>query len=322
MGVLAWIGRQRARGIAALVAIGVALPPLGALLKPFVTAAVVGVLCIAFMRLDVDQFRSVLRNPTLVLCASGWTMLGVPALVALGCLVAGVDATSPGLFVALMLQAVTSPMMAAPAFAALLGLDATLVLATLIVSSAITPLSAPAIAAAAGLEIQLSPLALGQRLFGILLGSAAIGLTLRRVIGRAAITRRRDEIDGVNIIILFVFVSAVMGDVGVQILENPVRIAMLTALAFLIFFLLLIVTRLVFAGAGAKRALALGAMTAQKNMGLMLAGTGGLVPDLAWLYIALGQIPIYLSPLLLQPIARRLVANEHRHEGEDVAGPV
>jgi hypothetical protein len=319
--VLAWIGRQRARGVAVLVVIGVALPPLGALLKPFVTAAVVGVLCIAFTRIDVAGFRSILRSPSLVIAASVWTMLGVPALTALGCLVAKVDATSPGLFVALMLQSVTSPMMAAPAFAALLGLDATLVLATLLVSSAITPLSAPAIAAAVGLEIPLSPLLLGQRLFAILLGSAAIGLTLRRVLGAAAIARRRDEIDGLNIIILFVFVSAVMGDVGVQILKSPVRIATLTALAFLVFLLLLGVTSAVFAGAGRKRALALGAMTAQKNMGLMLAGTGGLVPDLTWLYIALGQIPIYLSPLLLQPLARRIEARTGAYEGEDSAGP-
>jgi len=42
-----------------------------------------------------------------------------------------------------MLQAVASPMMATPALADLLGLDATLVLATLISSTALIPLTAP-----------------------------------------------------------------------------------------------------------------------------------------------------------------------------------
>jgi BASS family bile acid:Na+ symporter len=41
-------------------------------------------------------------------------------------------------------------------------------------------------------------------------------------------------------------------------------------------------------------------------MGLMLAAAGGAVPDLVWFYVALSQFPIYLSPQLLQPLARRV----------------
>jgi BASS family bile acid:Na+ symporter len=37
---LAWLGGQGTRAIAALVFIGIALPPLGELLKPFVTEAI------------------------------------------------------------------------------------------------------------------------------------------------------------------------------------------------------------------------------------------------------------------------------------------
>jgi hypothetical protein len=32
------------------------------------------------------------------------------------------------------------------------------------------------------------------------------------------------------------------------------------------------------------------------------------LPDLAWLYFALSQLPIYLSPHLLRSLARRLIA--------------
>jgi len=39
---------------------------------------------------------------------------------------------------------------------------------------------------------------------------------------------------------------------------------------------------------------------------MMLAATGFLVPDVAWLYFALAQFPIYLLPHLLKPLARRL----------------
>jgi BASS family bile acid:Na+ symporter len=41
-------------------------------------------------------------------------------------------------------------------------------------------------------------------------------------------------------------------------------------------------------------------------MGLMLTAIGFAVPDVAWLYFALGQLPIYLLPHLLKPLARRI----------------
>jgi hypothetical protein len=43
-------------------------------------------------------------------------------------------------------------------------------------------------------------------------------------------------------------------------------------------------------------------------MGLMVAATGGALPGLTWLYFALSQFPIYLSPQLLKPIVGRLGA--------------
>jgi BASS family bile acid:Na+ symporter len=43
-------------------------------------------------------------------------------------------------------------------------------------------------------------------------------------------------------------------------------------------------------------------------MGLMLAATGGALPDLTWLYFALAQFPIYLLPYFLSPLARRLIS--------------
>ena len=50
---LAWLGAQGTRAIAALVFIGIAVPPIGELLKPFVTEAIFLLLCISFMRVDL-----------------------------------------------------------------------------------------------------------------------------------------------------------------------------------------------------------------------------------------------------------------------------
>jgi BASS family bile acid:Na+ symporter len=304
---LAWLGRQATRAIAALVFIGIALPPIGRMLRPFVTEAIFVLLCIAFLRVDMAALRGYLGRPIIVLAATTWTTLAIPALFGAAATFIGLGAHSPDLMLGLTLQAVASPMMASPALAALMGLDATLVLVTLITSTAIVPLTAPIwVYTFVGSALTLSPLALGIKLFEILAGSALVGLLLRRLAGADRIARYKDEINGINVLVLYVFIAAVTENVAARILTAPLAMAALAALAFAVFFGLFAVSVLVFAWAGRDRALALGFMTSQRNMGLMLAATGGALPDLTWLYVAFGQFPIYLSPQMLKPLVQRL----------------
>jgi hypothetical protein len=308
---LAWLGGQGTRAIAALVFFGIAVPPLGELLKPFVTEAVFFLLCISFMRVDIAALRDHLRRPGIVLAATAWTTLGVPLIIGVSGRAAGLDAHSPDLFLALMLQAVASPMMASPALAAVMGLDSTLVLVTLVTSTALVPFSAPLFAYVFfGAALTLSPLGLGLKLVGILAGSLLVAAAIRWTAGASAIKRHAAPIDGLNILILFVFVAAVMGSVAGSFLADPVRTVELALLAFAVFFALLGVTVLIFRRIGHDRALALGLMVSQRNMGLMLAATDGVLPGTTWLYFALSQFPIYLSPQLLKPIVSRLSAQE------------
>ena len=304
---LAWLGRQGARAIAALVFIGIAVPPLGILLKPYVTEAIFLLLCISFMRVDVAAMRGYLARPALVIAATLWSSFAVPLLFGLGGIIGGIDRSAPDLFLGLMLQAVASPMMASPALVALMGLDSTLVLITLVTGTALVPLSATLFAYLFfGSALTLSPLALGVKLFAILFGSVLVAAVVRRIAGAEAIARHKQAIDGVNILVLLVFVSAVMGTVAASFWAAPARVLGLLMLAFVLFAALLAVTILVFRKAGRERALALGLMASQRNMGLMLAGADGALPGLTWLYFALAQFPIYLSPQLLTPLVRRL----------------
>jgi BASS family bile acid:Na+ symporter len=313
---LAWLGRQGTRAIAALVVFGIAAPPLGEVLKPYVAEAIFLLLCISFMRVDLAALRDHLRRPGIVLAATAWTTVAVPALIGIGCLAAGVDRSSPDLFLGLMLQAVASPMMAAPALAALMGLDATLALITLVTGTALVPLTAPLFAYVFfGTALTLSPLGLGLKLAVILAGSLGVAIAIRWLFGIAAIRRYREPIDGINILILLVFVSAVMGSVAGSFWADPLQVAGLALLAFVIFFALLGATMLVFRRLGHERALALGLLVSQRNMGLMVAATDGVLPGLTWLYFALSQFPIYLSPQLLKPIVGRLSATGREGEG-------
>jgi hypothetical protein len=309
---LTWLGGLGTRAIAALVFIGIAVPPIGELLRPFVTEAIFLLLCISFIRVDVGTLRAYLRRPGIVLAATAWTTLGVPFIFGIGCLATGLDARSPDLFLALMLQTVASPMMAAPAFAALMGLDATLVLVTLVTSTVLVPFTAPVFAYFFfGSALTLSPLGLGLKLVAILGGSLLVAAGIRWTIGASAIKRHVRVIDGINILILFVFVAAVMGSVASSFWADPIRMIELTMFAFAVSLALLAVTTLIFRRAGPERALALGLMVSQRNMGLMLAATDGVLPGTTWLYFA-------LAPQLLKPITRKLSAEKAAPSPEPV----
>jgi BASS family bile acid:Na+ symporter len=306
---LSWLGRQGTRAVAAIVLIGIALPSIGSLFKPFATEAIFILLCFAFLRIDTSALKAHLGRPVLVLAATAWTSLAMPIIFALILIAFGLHHDSPDLFLALMLQSVASPMMASPALAALMGLDATLVLVTLVTSTALIPVTAPLFAYTfIGPALALSPLALGTKLFVILAGSAMVGLTVRRIVGLAAIDRQKDKINGMNILVLFVFVAALMEGVAARFFATPLYTIGLATLAFIVFFAVLFSTILLFRFTSCKHALSIGFMVSQRNMGLMLAATGGALPDLTWLYFALSQFPIYLAPHMLLPLSRRLLA--------------
>ncbi|MDA9431157.1 Na+-dependent transporter [Bradyrhizobium sp. CCBAU 51627] len=306
---LTWLGRQGTRAVASVVFIAAAVPPLGALLRPYVTEAILVLLCISFMRVDLVALYGHLRRPVLVATATVWTTIAVPLIVGLIAHATGLTDRAPGLSLALMLQSMASPMMASPALAALMGLDATLVLITLVTATAIVPFSASLFASLfLGGMLSISPLTLGLKLLGILAASLLAATVIRWLFGAEAIRRHKQPIDGFNIIILLIFASAVMGDVVTDLAARPVFTISLAVLSFAIYFTLLAITTLLFRRIGTERALALGLMVSQRNLGLMLAATAGALPPTTWLYFAMTQFPIHLSPYLLMPIARRLTA--------------
>ncbi len=304
--LLAWLGRQGARAVAALVFIGIALPQLGTLLRPYVTEAIFLLLTISFMRVNATALREHLRRPTLVVAATLWSAIGVPLLFYVVSAGIGLKAAVPGLFLGLMLQGLASPMMAAPTLAALTGLDATLVLITLVTGTALVPIVAFVFAQAFLADtLTISPLSLGMKLAVILAGSLSLACIVRRLIGMVAIVRHSDALNGVNTLAMFVFVSAVMRDIASEASAHPAALAGLAVLAFAVFLALLLGTALMFRKAGRDNALSLGIMASQRNMGLMLAATDGVLPATTWTYFALCQFPIYLSRPLLQWVLRR-----------------
>jgi Sodium Bile acid symporter family len=306
--MLALAGRHGTLLAAASIFTGLAIPGLAAICKPYLSEAIVVMLTLAFLRVDPDALLRHFTRPSLVAAATVWTMLIAPAVLGIVFLAFRLDQRMPGLYFMLVLQMSAPGLMSSPALAALLGLDVALTLASLIVATAITPLTASLFTHFFLGTALTSPLFFGLKLFLIIVGCALAGATIRFVAGRRFIETQHERIDGLSVLAMFIFAVAAMDGVADHFRTNPWLVIELTALAFALALGMIVLTALVFLKTGRARAFAIGLIAGNRNIGLMLAATGFAVPDDAWLYFALAQFPIYLLPHLLKPLARRLTA--------------
>src|SRR6185437_10029341 len=206
--LLSLVGRHGTLLAALSIFIGLLLPGLPPLLKPSLGTVIVIMLTLAFLRVDPVALKGHFRRPGLIAAAAVWLMLVSPALLGLLFHVLAVEQTLPGLYFILVLQISAPALMSAPAIAALLGLDVALTLATLIVSVAVTPVTASLFTHFFLGQALASPLALGVRLFLIISGSALVATVIRRLVGSGRLERQRERIDGLSVLSFVIFAIA------------------------------------------------------------------------------------------------------------------
>lgn len=300
---LAWLGRKSARAVALSMVLALAIPPLGAVAKELMVPLILGLLVLSFVRTDVRSAFGGGRG-AVAGGAVAWIVLALP--FALGLLI-GRTGEPGALTLAVLMQACSPPVMSAPAFALLLGLDARLVLAAMVGAMAAVPFTAPAlIAHFSHGALAIDPFALGLRLAAVVGGTALAGTVLRRLASPARIARWGAHLDGLNVLLLGGMAFGLLDGVTLAFIADPLFMAGLVALASTLSVVGIAVTMLVFRAIDPGDALTLGFAAGHRNMSVMIAATGALLPQETWLYVGAAQFPIYLLPMLLMPVARRL----------------
>jgi hypothetical protein len=303
--ILAWIGRQGTRALACSVFVGLAVPQIAVYVKPYLGETVFVLLLFSYLRTDPGAFRSHLRAPGLAIAAALWVMLALPLLF--GTIYSFTDLrTVPALYTIMILHAAIGPITSSAAFAALMGLDVALSLMTLILASAISPVTTVAFSYWFLGTSLFSPINLGINLFLFFAASGVVAYAIRRLAGQARIERQKDVIDGLNVLSVFAFAIAAMDGVPQMVMADPLLALKLFGFIVVVTCAMAGLSALVFIRAGANRALAIGLIAGFRNLGVVMAALGASLPHVAWLYFALAQFPIFLMPVLLQPLARRL----------------
>lgn len=283
---------------------GLLVPALAHALRPLLQPAVMGLLTLALLRVDWHALGQELRRPLPTLTIVVWLLVGSPLLMAA---VVSLLAPPPALAAGLVLMAASSPVLSAATLSLLFGLDATLALAAMVLATLAVPLSLPPLLAAlVDVRLSVSALHIALRL-GVVIGvPIGLALVLRRLIGAPRLRAGAVYLDGLSLLALLVFAIGVMDGVQVIAAASPLKVLGFTAAAFLSNLGLQGVTALGFSWLGRRRAVTAGLLAGNCNMALLLAA----LPQLGYadtaLFFAIGQLPIYILPILLGPLYRRL----------------
>lgn len=297
---------RHARPLLALcLFVGLALPPLAALLRPVLPAAVAGMLFLSMLRVDWPALSGTMRRPRLVAAALAWLLAACP----LG--MAAVVAALPlpeGIAAALVLMAAAPPITSAPAMALLLGLDMGFALALVAAATLAAPFTLPLAAGRlAGQALALPPEQFALRVALLVLGTLAAALVVRRLAGPARIEAARGSLDGALVLLLLVFAIALMDGVTAAALDDPGLVAALVAGSFAANLVLQAVSAAAFARLGRQGALTFGLAAGNRNMALVLAALPADADPHLLLWFAVAQFPIYLLPALSGRAYRRLL---------------
>lgn len=304
-----WIGAQGTRAVALSLVVGMAVPPLSAVMKPTIPYAVFLLLVVAFARVDLEALVARLRKGGLVLLVVVWMMLALPAAVGVAVWATGLAATDPGIAVAIVLMAIAPPIMSSPAFTYLLGLDGALSLTVLVAAMVATPVLCPLTARLMlGDLLPISALDLAIRLAVLLAGSVAAAAVVRRLLGRERIERSGNVFDGLNVLLLFAFAVAIMDGVAARLLSDPGLILFCLVASFGMALAFMALSFTAFRLSGRGTALTVSVSSGNRNMALMAAALTGAIPEVSWIYFAVAQVPIYLLPMLMKPVVTRLLA--------------
>lgn len=322
--LLSILGQQGARGMSVALCIGAFVPVIypgsGAALRPGLPLMIAVFLVNAFARLEAGHAKRIAARPLKLLSATCWAVFVIPFLFWAALTTLGRDRFDPGLVLALSLQAGAAPIMATPAIAVVLDIEVTFSVLLLLATMTIQPFTAPLLVSwVAGTAVPIDSIVLGRNLFVMIGGSALVAAGLRRWLGHARLEAYRHELAGTNLLVFTLFALAMFDGVVLRIVAEPFLLLGLSAVAFIIALGSIGTAMIVLRAIGADEAFITGFATGHRNVGLMAAAQSGSLPELTWLYFALVQLPVYLTPQIILAVvaAKRSLANRAKAPGRE-----
>ena len=287
--------------IAGAVAIGILFPNVANAFLPHIFTALFFIVVFSLNTMD--------ERPTLVatkidrqLCAIvGWQMFVLPALAMLGCALLN----TPMIITTVLLATTTAgSVFASPTLAQLMGLNRTLAMRAMVLTTAVMPVSLLLFGELSGvLPTDISFTHYFMQIFYYLVTPLAISFIYWEIRHYISVSSRKILEEGMKggalaaVLVFCIGVMAKLHSADPAHVEHLLFYAFFAAVAPMAMYGLTLVT---FAKSGWRTSATLAMLAANRNVALSFALLHSVFPPNIMLYVAVSQFPIFLSPLIIR----------------------
>lgn len=296
--------------VAGLIA-GIAFPAAAGILRPYIPEMVAFILFLSALRMELSALKLSRKQFAIDFAVVLVLQLATPLAIYVLLTALPIPTVWRDVLTVLYSGAAIS---GTPAFALLMGLDGARAMRLLVIGTALMPITTlPVLALLPNVAAQTSLLEVSLRLLLLIAFAAAAAFALRRPVLRWLGKEGPLLLNGLNALALAIFVLALMDAIQPVLLTDPARVLKVLIIACFAN----LAAQVLYAGVIGWRAKSQGTRptafqltptigAGNRNMALFLAALPASVTDPWLLFIGCYQVPMYLTPLLMPPLLRRL----------------
>lgn len=304
--VLRWAGQNGALVVIAGVVIGLCVPLMSNLARPYLSIAIFIFTFGSFLKFDSKaiggEVAHVQRNVLMIL----WATFGIPLVMFL---IIFFMHPGPELTQGLLFWALVPASPACVAFAAILKLNIPIALLATVVGTALSPFYIPALAAIlGGYHLDIDPIATCTELVFLVGGAFVASVAAKRLAG-TFIRENPEAMTGIAVFAMFLAGMGSMRGMQAHLLAQPETSLAFVMMAYLLLFGAEIVGTLLFWRYGRTAALTAGLISGTRTITLAWVVLGDHVLPLADLFLASSMVAKYTAPGLTKWLLTRIIAS-------------
>jgi BASS family bile acid:Na+ symporter len=305
--VLQWAGRNGAAVVIAGVVIGLCIPYLAELARPYLAVAIFIFTFGSFLKFESASLSTEIAQGKRTALMVLWATFGVPLVTML---LIRIARPGPELTQGLLFWALVPASPACVAFAAILRLNITIALLATVIGTAASPFYIPALAAMfGGYRLDIDPLATCLHLVLLIGGAFGASIAVKRL-ARAFVRENPEAMTGIAVFAMFLAGMGSMRGMQAHLLAQPTQSLGFVLLAYALLFGAELVGTMLFWRYGRTAALTAGLISGTRTITLAWVVLGNNILPLADLFLATSMVAKYTAPGLTKWLLTRIIAPE------------